>query len=356
MQDYHFERLLNDPKTFLPEARAVFIEVYLFADESQDIFEDTVLEPGHIFQGVALRQFNGEQPISTFRLLVLPLHNCNPKTGLPKATNETHENPVPLSRHTFEAVSREFSLPTRFLSQHTRRIATFQHRHMLHGISASSNSFGFTHQTSANSKAYFSMGGSYDASTATTSVVLCGLHDTDIEIGELKLRLKMNRRETASPLLLPLTLLDLRMEYLHERLNEVQLSLHATKYVLSVDNTLSLPAKTSTGITTKKETDLAAVSRDVTRAMSTAASTEYGCEVHLPMVHAMARLLDACHQATVNMAKGPESQAKKALCAVAAEHVGGRIQEYIPYMDGVKSRTRYLTQRGTVYAQTVSRI
>ena len=256
---------------------------------------------------------------------------------------------------------QEFRVPKSFLKVYSRRTAAFH-------TSISSNkgdenpvqsfreanpeapaptgvAFRFVHQTDSNTKAFFSIGGSYCPSTGITSLLLCGLHDSDDAIGEFKRRLRHCLRRVPSPFLLSVILVEMRLEYLESRIDEVHRSLHRQKITLGLDSTASLPSHEAPDLM-KTSLDIAEISKDVTEAISRCASKTYGCEAQMKLAPKLLEAAEFCQKMAPNE--------RKSLCRDAMIGVSSRLRQHEFWLATMHTRAQYLMHRAQGYASTVS--
>jgi len=266
-------------------------------------------------------------------------------------------NTIPLTRQTFETVLQAFNIPKIFLKTFSRRTAAF-HSNIaaLKGDNSAaavksswsnlSQCVGFVHQTDSNTKAFFSIGGSYCPNTGMTSILLCGLHNNDSEIGELKRRLQYLIRRVPSPFLVSSTLLEMRFESLESRIDEVHKGLHLTKHALGLASTMLLPMHSAPDPRPMKSAmDIAEISKDVTRAISTSASKIYGCEAYMKIGPNILEAAEICLRLV------PDS--RRPYCHDAMTEVSSGLKHHAVWLCTVHTRAQYLMHRAQGYASTV---
>lgn len=147
-----------------------------------------------------------------------------------------------------------------------------------------------------------------------------------------------------APFLLSMVLLDMRFEYLESRIDEVHKSLHRTKYTLGLDSTISLPSHAAPDAM-KPSLDIAEISKDVTKAISTAASKIYGCEAHMKIGPYILEAAEVCLQLVPG--------ARKPLCYAAMTEVSSRLKHHPVWLATMHTRAHYLMHRAQGYASTV---
>lgn len=255
---------------------------------------------------------------------------------------------------------REFKIPKSFLKIYSRRTPALQtsilfdkgdtnlaqsYRKKSHeGVPSPDVIFSFVHQTDSNTRAFFSIGGSYCPNTGITSLLLCGLRDNYNEIDEFRRRLQHCLGRIPSPFLLSVILVELRLEYLERQFDEVHLRLHRQKITLGLDLTVSLPSH-AVPDPMKTSLDIAEISKDVTEVISMCASKTYGCETQMKLAPKILEAAEYCQSIVPHE--------RELLCRDAMTAVSSRLRQHEFWLANMHTRAQYLMHRAQGYASTV---